>query len=340
MTSANHPWIYTYAYAPNQLWEPWRSSNETPPWLPEEVYQVSQRVSASIVDDTLAFVLLTDNHYTINGTWQDTKEAIRRLAEMIKLDGIVHLGDFTDGMVSRSLTRQYVEDMLKDFQAADLSCYATLGNHDCNYFKNNPDWLTLEEQCGLYLNDNPPRYVIDYDRQKLRLIFIDSYDVNEPLRYGFSTDCVEWLGQSLKKLPQEWKVIIFSHLPPLAELQIWAKELRNSAAMIDVLNQYSDKILAYINGHNHCDHLHNEYASPIISINCAKCEYFLEHKPEGAVVPYRALGARTQESFDIMTVNADTREIHFTRFGAGDDRVVRNGKAEWVYGNMGASRGV
>ena len=68
----------------------------------------------------------------------------------------------------------------------------------------------------------------------------------------------------------------------------------------------------------------------MISINCAKCEYFTEHKPEGAVVPERRLGDRTQESFDVLQADTARREIHLTRFGAGKDRAVRNGKAEWL----------
>ncbi len=330
MTGPNDNWIYTYAYAPDQVWEPWKTSNGTSEWLNDEVQNVSQRASSHISDDSLSFVLLTDSHYTINGTWQDTKEALGGLSKNIKLNGAIHLGDFTDGMVSRERTSNFVTDIFNDFKNIGLDCYATLGNHDCNYFKNNPDRLTQEEQRELYLQGRGLQYYIDYEQQKLRLIFIDSYDVNEQLRYGFSSECVQWLHQTFEQMPQNWSAIIFSHLPPLAQLQVWVKELRNSAAMMEVLNKYSSKILAFINGHNHCDHLYNNEQFPIISINCAKCEYFLEHKPEGAVVPYRKLGERTQDSFDIITINTARKTIYFTRFGAGQDRVMREGKAEWA----------
>jgi len=326
----NYKWIYTYDYAPDQLWEPWRTTGVAPAWIYEESQNVSGRVNAKVSSDTLSFLLLTDNHYVINGTWPDTREAMSRLNERIRLSGVIHLGDFTDGMVSRELTNQYVYHILEDFKGLGLNCCATLGNHDCNYFKNNPERLTIQEQCVLYLQGNEPRYYIDYKQQKLRLIFIDSYDVNEPLRYGFSSECVDWIDKTLTNMPSNYSTIVFSHLTPLVELQAWAKEIRNSDAIMEVLNKHSEKIMAYINGHNHCDHLHNDGQFPIISINCAKCEYFLEHKPEGAVVPHRRLGDVSQESFDIMTIDTENREIHFTRFGAGKDRVVRNGKAEWV----------
>ncbi|MBR1624025.1 MAG: hypothetical protein IJ675_09000, partial [Pseudobutyrivibrio sp.] len=130
-----------------------------------------------------------------------------------------------------------------------------------------------------------------------------------------------------------YKAIIFSHVTPLVRLQAWASNIRNRNALIDVLNTYADSILAFINGHNHCDHIYNDLMNgkfPIISINCAKCEYFTDHKPEGAVVPERRLGDRTQESFDIFQVDAANNKLYFTRFGAGRDRIVENHKGRYI----------
>lgn len=329
-STPNEKWIYTYDYAPGQIWEPWRTSGVMAGWMNDEASDVSKRANNHISSGSLSFVLLTDNHYTVNGTWQDTREAIRLLRKKITLSGVIHLGDFTDGMVSRERTKEFVGYIFEDFSRLGLDCRAALGNHDCNYFKNNPDRLTLREQCELYLQGNEPRYTVDYKDHKLKMIFIDSYDANEQLKYGFSLECIEWLERVLWLTPDDWSVIVFSHLTPLVQLQVWTKELRNSAAMMAVLNRHSDKILAYINGHNHCDHLYNDGRFPVISVNCAKCEYFLEHKPTGAVVPYRRLGDVSQESFDIMTIDPGKGEIHFTRFGAGSDRIVRNGRAEWA----------
>jgi hypothetical protein len=134
-------------------------------------------------------------------------------------------------------------------------------------------------------------------------------------------------------MPEDYVAIVFSHVTPLVRLQAWAKDIRNRNSLIEVLDKYSDRILAFINGHNHCDHIFNDLKNgqfPIISINCAKCEYFVEHKPEGAVVPERRLGDRTQESFDIMQIDPAGRKISFTRFGAGSDRVIENGKGRYI----------
>ena len=328
--TANAKWIYTYDYAPGQTWSPWRESESPPRWIVPETRRVSDRAAAHKTPDTLTFALLADTHHVVNGTWRDTRDALEQLHKSLKFSGAIHLGDFTDGMVSRELTHKYVGEILGDFDKIGMKLYAVLGNHDCNYFRNNPDRMSVDEQCELYLRGSSPRYFVDYNAQKLRLIFIDSYDVEQPLRYGFSKECADFLDTALSDMPQDYGAVIFSHLTPLVRLQAWAKELRGSGEVMSVLNRHGGKILAYVNGHNHCDLLYNDCAFPIISINCAKCEYFLEHKPDGATSPYRELGEVSQESFDIMTIDTGAREIYFTRFGAGGDRIVRRGKAEWA----------
>ena len=174
---------------------------------------------------------------------------------------------------------------------------------------------------------------MDYPDHKLRLIFIDSFDPKESVRYGFTDYCVHWLDANLMHMPDDYCAIVFSHITPLVRLQSWAKDIRNRNKLIEVLDRYADRILALINGHNHCDHIFNDLHNgqfPIISINCAKCEYFTHHKPEGAVIPERALGDRTQESFDIMQIDTVGRRISFTRFGAGQDRIVKDHKGYFL----------
>jgi predicted MPP superfamily phosphohydrolase len=312
----NHRWIYTYDYAPNEIWDEWRISPTPADWIDAECSSVSERVNK----DLPKFALIADSHYTINGTWEDTAYALRKLHEAVDFDGVIHLGDLTDGMLSAYKTTEIENIVKKDLRSLNVPIHIVYGNHDYNYFKGNPDLVYPDK----------PQYYTDYSKHKLRLIFIDSFDPKEQLRYGFSNECVSWLDKILSETQSDWSVIVFSHLTPLVQLQAWAKEIRNSSTVMEVLNKHSNKILAFINGHNHCDHLYNGGRFPIISINCSKCECFLEHKPEGAVVPYRELGNKTQESFDIMTIDSASKIIHFTRFGAGNDRTVENGIARWV----------
>jgi len=353
LTDKNHRWIYTYDYAPDSVWEEWRSDIGTsriggkagaedaeketavetsdakklltdggfaaPVWIDDEADAVASRVGSL----RPCYILLADSHFAYNGTWDDTVASMRALCDRMRVDGIIHLGDLTDGLLPLEKTREIENAVMTDMESFGVPVYAVPGNHDYNYFRGNPEVKYPE----------PSRYYVDDRSQKLRMCFIDSFDPKAGSRYGFTEDCIAWLDETLSEMSEGSKAIIFSHLTPLVRLQAWTDDIRNRIKLIEVLDKHADKIMAFINGHNHCDHLFNDLKNgqfPIISINCAKCEYFLEHKPEGAEVPFRRLGDRAQESFDIMQVDTVKNEINFTRFGAGRDRVVRNHKAEWM----------
>lgn len=317
LTDKNYKWIYTYDYAPESLWEPWRDGIPSD-WITDEASAVAGRIKEGLP----SFVLLADSHFTYNGTWDDTVASMKALSEKTKISGIIHLGDMSDGLLPLAKTEEIETRCISDMESLGAPVYIVPGNHDYNYFKGNPE-IKYPEKL---------RYYIDGEDEKMRLIIIDSFDPKEEVRYGFSDECITWLDECLKEMPGDYSAIIFSHLTPLVRLQAWTKDIRNRVKLMDVLNKHATKILAFINGHNHCDHLFNDLHNgqfPIISINCAKCEYFTDHKPVGAVVPERKLGDRTQESFDIMQVDAEKKEIYLTRFGAGTDRIVRDHKAIW-----------
>lgn len=327
---SNWRWVYTYDYAPNEVWENWRDKIHVENWIDNEVLRVTECVRNTKGSDALVFALLTDTHFNVNGTWDDTIKCLRLLQDKIGFDSVIHLGDFTDGMVLAAVTRKYVNDMLIDLKGLNVPVYACLGNHDCNYFKNNPQRFTLKEQCDLYLDGRMPHYYIDYIGQKLRLVFLDSYDVEEKIKYGYTPECIAFLDKALYELGHDCSAIIFSHLPPLAKLQYWANELRGEKELMTVLRKHSDKILSFINGHNHADLLCNDESFPIISIANAKCEAYLERKPKGFITPNRKLGTCEQECFDIMVINTRKKEIGFIRFGSGDDKKIKDNKAVWL----------
>ncbi len=320
----NYKWIYTYDYAPDSVWDPWRETDVEPEWIANEADSVAERVKGGKL---LTFALLSDSHFVYNGTWQDTVASLKAMSERVQFDGIIHLGDISDGLLPLEKTEEIEKRCIDDMSSLGYPVYLAPGNHDYNYFRGNPEVKYPEN----------PRYFVDFEEHKIRLIFIDSFDPKESVRYGFTEECIHWLDSALGDMPEDMCAIIFSHVTPLVRLQAWAKDIRNRQQLIGVLDKYADKILAFVNGHNHCDHLFNDLNNgqfPIVSINCAKCECFLDHKPVGAVVPERALGEKIQESFDILQIDAAKGKMYFTRFGAGSDRYVENHKAYWKVKNM------
>ncbi len=345
LTNKNYKWIYTYDYAPGSLWEVWREADVVPSWIDDETDRVAQRVDRNNREAGIkmpCFLLLADSHFAYNGTWDDTVACLRALNEKIEFDGLYHLGDITDGWLPLEETRKNEAACISDMRSLGIPVHVLPGNHDYNYFRRNPEicypkkpqfYIDYPADIKASLTPENTKEISDNNAANgFRIICIDSFDPKETVRYGFTDYCIHWLEAALRSMPEGYSAIIMSHVPPLVRLQVWAKDIRNREKLIAVLNQYADHILAFINGHNHCDHLFNDLNNgqfPIISINCAKCEYFTDHKPEGAVVPERRLGDRSQESFDVMQVDAENGRIYFTRFGAGSDRLVREHKAYW-----------
>ena len=319
LTEKNYRWIYTYDYALESVWEEWRSEAGNTGWIEEEAEAVLKRTRPGLK----SYILLTDSHFAFNGTWDDTVSSMKELCSGTDISGIIHLGDMTDGLLPLDRTLEIEGRVLSDMESLGVPLFLVPGNHDYNYFKGNPE-LRYPERL---------RFYSDLNDEKIRFIFIDSFDPKESVRYGFPGYCIHWLDDTLKNMPEGFSAVIFSHLTPLVRLQAWTDNIRNRAGLIEVLDRHAEKIICYINGHNHCDQLFNDLKNgqfPLISINCAKCEYFTEHKPEGSEVPVRRLGDRTQESFDIMQVDGSRKEIYFTRFGAGRDRMVKDHRAEWL----------
>lgn len=303
-----------------------------------EIRQCIDTIQRFRNEDSLVFTLLADSHMTVNGTWQDTAATIKEVDDAVHPDAIIHLGDLADGILSKEYCRYYADIALNDMKTIHPKVYMAVGNHDTNYFRGNPDLLTEEEIYDYYLADIEAKgkegkqlwYYDDYENQKLRLYFLHSYDFHEQLRYGYSMEEIEWLMQSLHMLPDDYRVIVFSHEAPIERLDYWASEVRNGERLLEELegwhNAHDRRIMAFIHGHTHADYIYEERAFPIISIGCSKCEYFTDKKPEGAVSYRRGRHTVTQELWDTLIVDTQENTLRFIRFGAGLDREIRDGK--------------
>jgi len=301
----------------------------------EEIKITANAINNKRTAKSLVLAVLTDTHYTVNGTWQDTAENIRQVHGKARLDGIVHLGDLTDGMVAAEVTSDYANQIICDLKSNGIPLYVVIGNHDTNYFGGNLQPLSPYEQYLLYQRhsdsyvareQNNLYYYKDFNDVSLRALFLTSFDNSEKVRYGFSNDLIEWVKRTLKTVPNGFSVIIFSHDAPLAELDYWSTEIRNGDRLMKILEEYNsvqgNNIMAYIHGHTHADFIYSKRSFPIVSIGCAKCEYFTDKKPEGSFTHYRKLNTAEQDLWDTLVISPSENKIDFIRFGAGSDRTV------------------
>ncbi|MBQ9250010.1 MAG: metallophosphoesterase [Oscillospiraceae bacterium] len=302
------------------------AAEEQPAWLRTEVEKTAARAKDIRRAGDLTLFLLADTHDTLGGIWPDTRRSLESMAGQLPPDGIVHLGDFVDGLLPAAYTRLFVQRQLQQLRAICGKLYCCIGNHDWNTFRGNPERFYERDCAELYLGRQESRYYINLPEHKLRMFFLDSFDPDRKERYGFSFREALWFAHSLKSTPKGYQILVFSHVTPLASLHVWSKRIRNGELMLRLLEQTQRRrpasVLAWIHGHNHADQIDRSRSFPILGIGCAKLEDFSEHKPSGSVTYAREPGTSLQELWDILLVHPEGGGLDLIRFGAGEDRHV------------------
>lgn len=307
----------------------WEITSKKEKIFQKEIADIYNTVSQHREKDSIVLAALTDTHYTIGGNWPSIIANLRAILPL-PLDGIIHLGDFTDGSIEKKATKHYVNRMLSDIEELDIPFYAALGNHDANYFSGNVEVMDLDEQVSLYQkltepykeNAGSPYYSFELP-VGVKCFVLSSFDVQEEYRYGFDEMQINWLKQELARVSSNYRILIFSHIAPLLRLDVWAKKIRGSEELMNVLTDHQERygnIMAFIHGHAHADYIYRECAFPIVSIGCAKCEDMQAYKPLGFVTPRRVWGTYSQILFDVMVISPEVNDIIFVRVGAGESR--------------------
>ena len=325
----------------------------------EQIYEGKPCFRQEIEDTVLAIkreedsagmklCLLADTHFTINGTWEDTAYNIQSVAAQIDYDAIIHLGDLTDGMLSKRLTSGYVSRIINDLKKCGAPLYITPGNHDFNYFRNKANVFTAEEMCQLYRlygnsdsdagarrEDEALDYYIDIREHSVRMIFLSSFEDIAPIRYGYKDCQLGWLKKVLYEAKPGTKFLIFSHDAPLAKLDYWSYYIRNGEELLDILEECNASkqyhVIGFFYGHTHADYLFEECSFPVISIGCAKMEYITDKKPKGAITWERKADTVTQDLWDSLLIDFKRQKLKLIRFGAGNDREVSFAKKKIAF---------
>ena len=114
--------------------------------------------------------------------------------------------------------------------------------------------------------------------------------------------------------------------------------MRNGEELLDILEECNAmpqyQVAGFFYGHTHADYVFGECSFPVISVGCAKLEYFTDKKPKGAVAWRREADTVTQELWDSVLIDFDAQRLRMVRFGAGEDREVSFAKEESVYKNV------
>ena len=299
-------------------------------WMTPEIGDTVRKIRERRREGDLLFFLLSDTHYGAGCRWDDTLYSLKKTAEETAPDGVIHLGDLTDGITPLFQTLRYADRVIGGLRSLGVPVHLCIGNHDMNYFRGNPEVMT-EEQCAVhYLGQRSGCRVLDFPDQRLRTIFLDSFSPFRRERYGFSAREVLWLCGRLLDAPDGFRILVLSHVTPAAEMHVWSRRILNGDIALRLLkvlgNRGNRRVLGWICGHNHADQFLKKHSVPIVAVGCGKPEDFTDHKPYGSVTYPREIGTASQELWDALLIGRDGR-MEFIRCGAGRDRRLQDG--EW-----------
>ncbi|MBO4727433.1 MAG: metallophosphoesterase [Spirochaetaceae bacterium] len=323
------------------------------PGVKKEIEETAGSVCGLLQEKRLYFTLLADTHYVLNGNWETTATTIEAVNSRIYSktsrtpDGVIHLGDFSDGILSKSVCEKYSHKVIDRLLSWKLPLLIATGNHDVNYFKKNKEILSDAETAEMYLQyanikSEKKFYSRLIEDSDLAFFVLDSYKNDEPQRYGYTDEQIEWLEKELCALLPKYKIIILSHDAPLAELDYWAADIRNGKKLCDMLDKWNlangSRIIGFIHGHAHADYVCHKRSFPIVSTGCSKIEYFEDFKRPGFIAPPRYENEITQELWDTLIVDVEAKTMDLIRFGAGNNRHVESKPyIPFVWAHRGAS---
>lgn len=327
----------------------WLSKTEMKEYFDDEMTDTVQKVRARQGSDVSTVIVCTDIHY------RDIEEgyrpfapyalisaglAMKEFADRVRVDNIVCLGDGIDGRQSAAQGKMDARDLAGVLASVGVPCLYAVGNHDDNRYYDNDGGdrnFTASEIHAEFIQQVDERtsvggamqgcnYYRDIERLKLRFIVLMAINFNK--QYYYTTETQNFLTATFNSMPEGYKAVVFAHTPLLDEhnYSSTALPINGGSAVSSIIASNLDKFLAIIYGHTHFD---NTWMSPFVEINlgCVKV-YNTEdgtagqYAPEGAFVPYRAVGDYREQLWDAVVIDKENALLSCVRFGAGVDRYV------------------
>ena len=308
-----------------------------------EMLDTVNKVRARISTDCVTFAVVTDIHYRSyqNGAvvapylFMESCINIAELHRHVRLDNVVCMGDIIDGRTSAIQSIRDADDSMGALSGIETPFFFSLGNHDVNrYYSENAGEtgdriLTPTEIYSLYFQplderrvagaENGMNYYRDIDRLKVRLVVLKS--CTDAGQYAYSSATADWFESLIADTPNDWKVVVFTHVPLLPSHGYNGASAFN--AKINTALQ-SDKVITLFEGHVHGD---NVFATPnwAVQVGCNKSVNFDPTSsawPEDELLFTRTGGTATEDLWDACVVDPTNALLSCIRFGAGIDRYI------------------
>jgi hypothetical protein len=339
------------------------SKEEPKPYFADEISNSVTKVKARQTTSSLTFGMITDLHYRsirVNTSCLPPFAqysplaailSMRKFASLVRMDNVVCLGDGIDGRRTANIGKVDASDLSEFFSFVETPLIYAVGNHDDNRYYTGEEGDRIFNQGEIYANFvqqvdertslggsmNGCNYYRDIERHKVRCIVLMS--INFSGAYEYTSATRTWLTNALSSMPEGYKAVVFTHIPPPAAHN-WSTEgaPTGGAATATILENNADKIICVFDGHLHVD---NVYVKPYISVNmCCQKVYNStvngnpvgSAAPEGAWWPVREAGTKNELLWDAVVINQEEGLLSCIRVGAGVDRYIHYNPIEVAAG--------
>ena len=339
------------------------SKEESKPYLADEISDSVMKVKERQTTASMTFGMITDLHYRSLKVSTNCVPpfapysplaailSMRRFASLVRMDNVVCLGDVIEGRQTAYIGKYDASDILEFFSLVGNPLIYAIGNHDSNRYYSQEEGDRIFTQGEIYANFiqqvdersslggsmNGCNYYRDIERHKVRCIVLMS--INFSGAYEYTSATRTWLTNALSSMPEGYKAVVFTHIPPPAAHN-WSTEgaPTGGAATATILENNADKIICVFDGHLHVD---NVYVKPYISVNmCCQKVYNStvngnpvgSAAPEGAWWPVREAGTKNELLWDATVINQEEGLVSCIRVGAGVDRYIHYNPIEVAAG--------
>lgn len=307
------------------------------------------------ISNCLAFVFFTDTH--IGSNKLKSPKMIDSILKYTSIKDVICGGDVISAYGDHNRIVRDCEIYKESYGFAKP--YYVRGNHD-NYVKITEDATTgIIEHNSMVINrfirpyhddivieNGKTYYYFDRPLNKVRFISIDTNEIISETTgtsgefqpsYSITQEQIDWFVNTLKNTPNGYKIVLLSHSPINSNL-VWAfdealifgdiVESFNNKSSINKTDNYehvvntdfsntNGKVILSISGHGHVDD------SFVSDSGCVYYEVNCDTLLNNGGSPYeRVAGTVSEQSFDVVIINADNGDIHTVRYGAGLDKTL------------------
>lgn len=353
-----------------------KTLNVVPDYVTTEAKAVADKVIANRTANSLVLLMAADIHVSPNETARTAikhmGQGMNEIRNYITPDAVVLLGDYNYGVTPMSkeqgiedmkLCRKYVSDATRGITTLWLN-----GNHD--YYstsKDTPEYRISDDMVYALVGSNTTNAVvdtqnvgrnygyIDFEKQKIRLIYLNTTDINgvDYTSHLISTVQGQWfisiaLDLSDKEDEANWGVIVCAHIPLFDNPQIptvlghfvdrtsgrsFSKDYdftKTTAELIGVFHGHMHNFKVnekQTDGGNTIKYICIPNAVPNRENPYTVDKGYKQEYDDGVAYPKTADTAE-DTSFNAVIIDKDNKTIHAICYGAGYDRLIEYDIAE------------